>query len=250
MVLGRDFFSKQRGEIDATGFWLVIYRPLAVTIDESVGSGRGFTDKLLTFTGDNEQGPYRLPHGREMVKGLIPCAVWLSSAAPPGVTRGTGFDRRYLPISFPRKLRDGEKSKDELAQDLLDAWVTLGIEEAKTVWQEGYVPPVADPAFRRDALHEADPLSGFLQGLGAHYEGKKAREVADAANEALQPSRPYTPTAITRKVNNLANADPEFRWTMETLTSGSDKNISALKLRPTDSETGEFDADYPKYSDC
>ena len=235
MALGRDWFSRERGEIDAIGWMIVVYQPLIVTADESLTGSRGVVERVLNFTGDNIMGPFRLPYSKTPERGAVPAALWVTGVEPPRLPLGSGLDRRMVPIEFPYRGGDEDKMRDAagFSQDLLDAMVTVGIERAKRVWQEGYVPPSGEDGFRRQVKAEVDPLAAFLAHLPREKgDGVLSTKVAQMAQEAgLGENRPVGPNAVTRKVRLLAKSDPEFPWEMGTGTSGDARSRAVLRWR-------------------
>ena len=207
-------------EIDATRYYLMVYQPLFIIVDEG---GNINVRTLNSMTGNTPLPAARLPWMDKPYQDTIPGVIWWASVDTPKLTRGTGIDRRMAFLSFPEDEIPDEKKDASAAhkQDLIDAVVTVGIQMAmKWLKRELKDPRVPLPA---DVKADMDPIQEALDTLDTEiWAGKGVTEAMEAVIE-ITKDKTITPTSFGNAVNvnrlwmkKRATSGPlRFKWVMQ-----------------------------------
>ena len=169
---------RSRSDIDADLARLILIDPVVYVASEieRVGSSR-----LNSITGGDVHSS-RKPHG-EMEEGALSGMLIATSVEAPSVSVEKGLERRLIVIQFPRALDAGVKKQRIFTQDEMDAVITLAVQEALQIDQDGWEPPVGNRKAKESFLAAADPVSRWLQALPDTYDGKPIKEAWDEYNK-------------------------------------------------------------------
>ena len=169
---------RSRSDIDADLARLIQLDPVVYVASEieRVGSSR-----LNSITGGDLHSS-RKPHGK-IVEGALSGMLIATSVDAPSVSVEKGLERRLIVIQFPTKLDAGVKKQRFFTKDEMDAVITLAVQEALRIDQDGWEPPVGNREAKERFLADADPVSRWLEVLPDSYDGRPIREVWNEFNE-------------------------------------------------------------------
>ena len=190
-AIKNSWFDRPPGDIDAIGAELLENHPASIAMSELGFGSLRHQEAVLSTIGGEEPLNARRPHG-PLLTGMLTAMWWTSCVKLPGFPGDTGIERRLCILETSRKLKPVEKRPDALQdQDLLDALVTLAIEQIRRVGYfspgpAGYVPPggAEDVATAR-GLQTMDPLPGWLDNLSPEWDGQRVEDARAAAMEEL-----------------------------------------------------------------
>ena len=225
-VLGNHFLARSGGEMDVDRYNLMLHQPLLVAFEEVAEADRLVLDKLLSLTGDAPLPSARLPHSHVSLSDTIPSAFWMTCVNVPKLSRGSGIQRRLIALPFSKHIEEVEKDADAaFSQELLDAVVTVGIAEARAVYQEGYRPLEGPAEFQAKVLDDMDPLAAWLEDLPDEFAGKPVLELVEIARESVGDKR-ITSSALGKRINTSS------KWHSIKETKGENRLKRVLKPRP------------------
>ena len=169
---------RSRSDIDADLARLIQIDPVVYVASEidRVGSSR-----INSITGGDVHSA-RKPHGKILEGGPSGMLI-ATSVSAPSVSVEKGLERRLIVIPFPRELDAGVKKQRSFTQDEMDAVITLAVQEALQIDQDGWEPPVGNREAKERFLATADPVSRWLQALPDTYDGKPIRDVWNEYNQ-------------------------------------------------------------------
>ena len=169
---------RSRSDIDADLARLIQIDPVVYVASEieRVGSSR-----INSITGGDVLSARR-PHGK-IVEGALSGMLVVTSVDAPRVSVEKGLERRVIVISFPRKLDASVTRQRHFTRDELDAVITLAVQEALQIDQEGWEPPVGNREAKERFLADADPVSRWLEDLPDSYDGKTMKEALEEYNK-------------------------------------------------------------------
>ena len=169
---------RSRSDIDADLARLIQIDPVVYVASEieKVGSSR------INSITEGDVHSSRKPHGK-IVEGALSGMLIATPVDAPSVSVENGLERRLIVIQFPKKLDETVKKQRIFTQDEMDAVITLAVQEALQIDQEGWEPPVGNRDAKARFLAAADPVSRWLEALPDTYDGKPIREVLDEYNQ-------------------------------------------------------------------
>ena len=200
------FERRSRSDIDADLARLIQIDPVVYVASEidRVGSSR-----INSITGGDVHSA-RKPHGK-IEEGALSGMLIATSVEAPSVSVEKGLERRLIVIQFPRELDAGVKKQRIFTQDEMDAVITLAVQEALQIDQDGWEPPVGNRKAKESFLAAADPVSRWLQALPDDYDGKPIKEAWDEYNQ--QEEAEITLVKFGRQVglSQMWDSDPQGR---------------------------------------
>ena len=211
-----------RSEIDVTGAEMLERQPAIVKVDEVGGDTRISVSRLLSLTG-NAPTSARRPHG-PLISGTHGFQLWTTAVDAPQMPRHRGIERRLAVLPTLRRFTTSEIDEEgAYAPALLDAVLTLAIQYAREVYQDGYEPPEGDSQAKRDTLADMDVLAEWLEDSD-NLDGMPVAEARQLAIQALDMSeQELSPTAFGRKVSSSS------KWMKAKLSGGK----RVILRRPT-----------------
>lgn len=195
-TLPMSMLERSTQEIDSTRYAIMRDQPLFLILDEN---GNVNTSTLNHISGKNHLAAARLPYMPKAYSDTIPSVIWWATTETPALKRKTGIDRRLGFLPFDHKIPDRDKDASQsFAQELLDAMVTVGIQQAvrwrkREIHDQDCQPP-------ESLLEDMDPVQAALDDLDPEEWNGKLVSVARDYIIATTGDRTITSTSFGNAV--------------------------------------------------
>lgn len=187
MTLPGDWLTRPPSDTDTTRVDLIERQPLVACCDEiGTGGQKIRLGALLSISGDIPQSARR-PYQPVPITGCVRAAFMLPAVSPPRLNADSGIARRICVIQTTGALAESEKDAEgEYDTDLLDAVITLAVDQAGWAYQPAYAGPGLIAADQAGVMSRMDPLAHAIAGLADEdVVGKTAGEIAKILDEAM-----------------------------------------------------------------
>ena len=195
-TLPMSMLERSTQEIDSTRYAIMRDQPLFLILDEN---GNINTSTLNHISGKNHLAAARLPYMPKAYSDTIPSVIWWATTETPALKRKTGIDRRLGFIPFNYKIAEKDKDASQsFAQELLDAMVTVGIQQAIRWRKRKIKDPHCQPP--ELLLDDMDPVQAALDGLDPEEWNGRLVSVARDYITATTGDRTITATSFGNAV--------------------------------------------------